>query len=245
MFVMELVLRALPRPTAALDEKRSFVPPALHARSEIVIEAAVYAVTAVGLEPLALMTQTFWAVPFGTSVSLPFSGRADRKAIWLPSGDHTALKMLVLLPVSWVRGVMPVPSGLMTQMFWVMFVFKASVSSSLRLDRNRILVPSGDHAGKPCCSTDTVPVVNGLKFEPPASTIQMFLALLGLSLPSSFWSEANTNRRLFGDQLMGRAAPAASAVIAERRRGWVPSAFISQMLVVGLVLLLRSSARAE
>src|SRR5262249_35491881 len=171
MFVMELVLRASPRPTAALDEKRSFAPPALHARSEMVIELAVNAVTWVGLEPLAFITQTFCAVPFGTSVSLPFKGRADMKAILLPSGDQTALKAPMLIPaVNWVSAVGTVPSGFITQMFWVMFMFRASLLSSLRLDKYRIFVPSGDHAGKPCCSTeDTVPVVNGLKFEPPAS----------------------------------------------------------------------------
>src|SRR5262245_28592158 len=100
MFVTELVLRASPPPTAALDEKSSFVPPALQARSEMTIGAAVKAVTAVGLEPLALIFQTFWALPNGTPVSLPFSGRADTKAIWVPSGDQAGLKMLELLPMS-------------------------------------------------------------------------------------------------------------------------------------------------
>src|SRR5690348_4167973 len=113
-----ILLRASPPPTAALDEKRSFAPPAVHARSEMVIEAAVNAVTWVGLEPSGFITQTFCAVPFGTSVLPPSSVRADRNAILLPSGDQAALKVLMLMPaVSWVSAVRFEPSGFTTQIF--------------------------------------------------------------------------------------------------------------------------------
>jgi hypothetical protein len=77
-------------------------------------------------EPSAFISQML-EVEFVFTPSLPgLRFLADSKAILLPSGDHTGLRLLAPEAVSLVNGVAPEPSGLMRQMFAVPFAFAAS-----------------------------------------------------------------------------------------------------------------------
>jgi len=134
-------------PSKARDELNAILPPSGdHAPTELSAPLAVILVNGMAPDPSAFITQML-EVPFVLVALLPSKARAERNAILLLSGDHTPTKLSAPLAVSLVRGVTPVPSAFITQMFRVPFVLVASLPSNARAESKAILLPSGDHAG--------------------------------------------------------------------------------------------------
>jgi hypothetical protein len=76
--------------------------------------------------------------------------------------------------VSFVSGVAPDPSALISQIFGVFCEAGASAPVKARSDTNKILVPSGDHAGPLLLAEKAVSLVSAVWAEPSAFITQIF-----------------------------------------------------------------------
>jgi hypothetical protein len=153
-------------------------------------------VTGCCAEPSLFITQIF-TVKFVFGVSLPSSARPDVKAILLPSLAQGIATWLGLPPITTAAGPMAVrpvrctgdvPSAFMTHTFDVKFVLALSLPSRARVERNAILLPSGEMEGRRLAAF--VRLVSGVWFKgktvgsmdqmlgmPPASPVRAALML--------------------------------------------------------------------
>src|SRR5262249_53503394 len=115
-FCAPLVLAASLPSRARCDAKATLVPSGDQTGGPKLLAAiAVSLVKAVGMEPSAFTTQML-EVELILAALLPSSLRDETKAILVPSGDHTGVKLWAFGAVSLVKAVGLVPSAFTTQM---------------------------------------------------------------------------------------------------------------------------------
>src|SRR5262249_16771792 len=145
---------------------------------------------AVGLEPSALTSQIFEVLKL-LAKSLPFRLRPDSKAISVPSGDQTGVKLGAFGSLVKAGGLGP--SAFTTQMLGGKV--GASMPSSLGDELKATFFPSGDQKGARKPSPKVLMLVNAVRPLPSEFTTQTFSAklVLAASLPSGLRLDSNVS----------------------------------------------------
>ena len=192
-----------------------------------------------GCDPLPseFITQMFLA---GMAVSKPLSPREDVYKIFLPSGDHTGETLEAAVALSVVKGVTPVPSAFMTQMFTLFIA--AFCPSRARVESYAILLPSGDHAEWMLETVSAESLVRGIALEPSAFITQMFAAGIAILFPSRARNDSNAILAPLGDHAGEADEPLVSAVSGFKL---APVESVSHIFVAELAWSTPLSARDE
>src|SRR4051812_10310754 len=144
------------------DSNTSSFPSGDHRWFELCASSAVDVLNAISPVPSDLIRQrlnTRFTVTNG-----PSSFRLDKKAIWVPSGDHLGSNVATVpdatRSVSVVNGINPVPSDFTRHKFSASLGSTELVPSRLRVEMNAISVPSGAHWKEPIPTVAAVTLVN-------------------------------------------------------------------------------------